>query len=384
MISSATHDHFSHIAGLGKLSGMPTLDADAENGEASIRAASAVPRSNQRCGLIYGKSPAMREVYRLIEKVAPTEATVFVVGESGCGKELVAHTIHHMSERASGPFVAVNCGAIPGTLIEAELFGYEKGAFTGATRTHKGFFERAAGGTLFLDEIAEMAPEMQVRLLRVLDAGSFTRVGGDAEIASNVRVVAATNRAPAEAVSDSHLREDLLYRLAVFPIELPPLRERGDDIELLARRFLDELNLASDTDKGLTTKALEKIRSHPWPGNVRELKNCMHRAYILADDEVDTEHLVTLPRQESGERNGVECLRFAIGTSLEKMERETIFATLDHCSGNKRRTADVLGVSLKTLYNRLTEYGANTPSNDAERTPLPGIQSVAGPARPTY
>jgi two-component system response regulator HydG len=385
MISSATHDHLSHIAGLGKLSGMHSLDADADQcGETSIRPAHAVPRSNQRCGLIYGKSPAMREVYRLIEKVAPTEATVFVVGESGCGKELVAHTIHHMSERASGPFVAVNCGAIPGTLIEAELFGYEKGAFTGATRTHKGFFERAAGGTLFLDEIAEMAPEMQVRLLRVLDAGSFTRVGGDGEIASNVRVVAATNRAPAAAVNDSHLREDLLYRLAVFPIELPPLRERGDDIELLARRFLDELNQASDTDKGLTARALEKIRSHPWPGNVRELKNCMHRAYILADDEVDMEHLVTLPRQEpTGERGGVDCLRFAIGTSLEKMERETIFATLDHCSGNKRRTADVLGVSLKTLYNRLTEYGANTPSAESERGVLPDMRDrAASPARP--
>ena len=310
-----------------------------------------------RFGPIYGASPAMCEVYRMIEKVAPTDATVLVVGESGCGKELVAHTIHRMSARADGPFVAVNCGAIPANLIEAELFGYEKGAFTGAVRSHRGFFERAARGTLFLDEIAEMAPEMQVRLLRVLDAGSFTRVGGDGEIRSNVRVIAATNRDPATAVGDNHLREDLLYRLAVFPIKLPPLRERGDDITILARHLLNELNAAAGVTKVLTESALEKLRRHPWPGNVRELKNCIQRAFILADLAVGEEHLVTLPRQEvpafSGDR-----LQFAIGTSLTDMERQTIFATLDHCSGNKRRTAEILGVSLKTLYNRLTEYSA--------------------------
>ncbi len=310
-----------------------------------------------RFGPIYGASPPMCDVYRMIEKVAPTEATVLLVGESGCGKELVAHTIHRMSGRSDGPFVAVNCGAIPANLIEAELFGFEKGAFTGAVRSHRGFFERAERGTLFLDEIAEMAPEMQVRLLRVLDAGSFTRVGGDIEIRSNVRVLAATNRDPATAVGDNHLREDLLYRLAVFPIKLPPLRDRGDDIPILARHLLDELNATAGTSKVLTGAALEKLRRHTWPGNVRELKNCIQRAFILADLAVGEEHLVTLPRQElpafSGDR-----LQFAIGTSLTDMERKTIFATLDHCSGNKRRTAEILGVSLKTLYNRLTEYGA--------------------------
>ena len=324
------------------------------------------PAASDRFGLIYGASPAMREVYRMIGKVAPTEATVFVVGESGCGKELAAHTIHKMSSRSQGPFVAVNCGAIPGNLIEAELFGYEKGAFTGAIRSHKGFFERASGGTLFLDEIAEMAPEMQVRLLRVLDAGSFTRVGGDCEIPSNVRVIAATNRDPAAAVGDNHLREDLMYRLAVFPITLPPLRDRGEDIELLAKHFLDQLNEEAATAKELTEEALEKIRRHAWPGNVRELKNCLQRAFILADLLVDIEHLVTLPREDNSARSG-DCLRFAIGTSLTEMERETIFATLDHCRGNKRRTAEILGVSLKTLYNRLTEYAASGHNAAMER-----------------
>jgi DNA-binding NtrC family response regulator len=307
-------------------------------------------------GLLFGASPSMREVYRMIEKVAPTEATVFVIGESGSGKELVAHTIHRASARAAGPFVAVNCGAIPATLIEAELFGYEKGAFTGALRSHKGFFERAAGGTLFLDEIAEMAPDMQVRLLRVLDAGRFMRVGGDVEIPCDVRVVAATNRPPSVAVNDNHLREDLLYRLAVFPIELPPLRERSGDVALLTRHFVEELNCKEDKQATLTAAALEKIVAHGWPGNVRELKNCLHRAYILADDRIDVQHLVTLPRQEVARE--AHCLRFAIGTSLDEMERETIYATLDHCNGNKRRTAEMLGVSLKTLYNRLTEYAA--------------------------
>ena len=331
------------------------------------------PQRPDGFGLLFGISPRMLEVYRMIGKVAPTDATVFVVGESGSGKELVAHTIHHFSSRAGGPFVAVNCGAIPANLIEAELFGYEKGAFTGALRAHKGFFERAAGGTLFLDEIAEMAPDMQVRLLRVLDAGCFTRVGGDVEIPCDVRVVAATNRSPAVAVDDNHLREDLMYRLAVFPIELPPLRERGDDIALLARHFVEELNDKAGAAFGLTPAALDKIRAHAWPGNVRELKNCLHRAYILAEDHIDVEHLVTLPRQNGAARAaGGNCLSFAIGTSLEDMERESIFATLDHCGGNKRRTAEMLGVSLKTLYNRLTEYAAEARQSAA---PAPDVSA---------
>ncbi|MGH8676374.1 MAG: sigma-54 interaction domain-containing protein [Burkholderiales bacterium] len=319
-----------------------------------------VPRSS-RFGLMYGASPQMRAVYHVIEKVAPTDVTVLIVGESGSGKELVAHTIHQMSARSGNPFVAVNCGAIPATLIEAELFGYEKGAFTGAMRSHRGFFERAAGGTLFLDEITEMAPEMQVRLLRVLDSGGFCRVGGDCEITSKVRVIAATNRDPVSAVEDNHLREDLMYRLAVFPIHLPPLRERGDDISLLARHLLEELNQEAGTAKRLTEAALRSICSHGWPGNVRELKNCIQRAFILADSEIEVDPVAALPRPAA--RAAADCLQFAIGTSLSDMERKTILATLDQCSGDKRRTAEMLGVSLKTLYNRLTAYGA--PAHEA-------------------
>jgi len=310
---------------------------------------------------MYGASPKMRDVYHMIEKVAPTEATVLIVGESGSGKELAAHTIHRMSARASGPFVAVNCGAIPATLIEAELFGYEKGAFTGATRSHRGFFERAEGGTLFLDEITEMAPEMQVRLLRVLDSGRFCRVGGDCEIQSKVRVIAATNRNPVTAVEENHLREDLMYRLAVFPIHLPPLRARGDDVALLARHLLEEMNEEAGTAKRLTEQSLRDIEGYSWPGNVRELKNCIQRAFILAEAEVNVELPLLLARQANPVAASSDCLQFEIGTSLSDMERTTILATLNQCSGDKRRTAEVLGVSLKTLYNRLSEYG-RTPA----------------------
>ncbi len=202
-----------------------------------------------RFGPLYGSSDAMQEVYQKIDKVAPTDATVLVTGESGGGKELVARTIHERSRRARGPFVAINCGAIPSNLIEAELFGHEKGAFTGATRSRGGCFERAEGGTLLLDEITEMSLDMQVRLLRVLETGRYMRVGGDAELRSDVRIVAATNRDPHQAVRDGRLREDLLYRLAVFPMALPPLRERDGDAELLAEHFLQRLNAEAGTDK---------------------------------------------------------------------------------------------------------------------------------------
>jgi len=306
-------------------------------------------------GVLYGSSKGMMRVYELIERVAQTEATVLIVGESGSGKELVANAIHRSSARAKQPFVAVNCGAIPATLIEAELFGYEKGAFTGAAKTHRGYLERACGGTLLLDEITEMPPDMQVRLLRVLETGRFCRVGGDQEIEASARIIAATNRDPAAAVGEGRLREDLMYRLAVFPIELPPLRARGDDVELLAREFLSELNRQAGTSKTFSSASLSLLRSHSWPGNVRELKNCVQRAFIMADEQVELKELAAAP--QPSEHN---CLRFAIGTSLAAMERKTIFATLEHYSGNKRRAAEVLGVSLKTLYNRLTEYAPQT------------------------
>ena len=318
---------------------------------AAARAASAPALG--RFGRLYGSSTVMHEVYRMIEKVAPTEATVFITGESGCGKELVARTIHERSPRAHGAFVAINCGAIPQNLIEAELFGHERGAFTGANRQHRGCFERAEGGTLFLDEITEMAPEMQVRLLRVLETGRFMRVGGDGEIRTNVRVLTATNRDALDAVRDGRLREDLMYRLAVFPIVLPPLREREGDTELLAEHFLQSLNVEGSASKRFSRAALTTIRAYHWPGNVRELKNAVHRAFIMAEDVVELDLAgLACPAVEG------ECLRVPVGTSLAEMERQAIFATLDHCRGNKRRAAEMLGVSLKTLYNRLTAYQA--------------------------
>jgi len=334
---------------------------DPTEGAAQRQGLRLVPTA-KRYGALHGTSAPMCEVYQMIDKVAPTDLTVLLVGESGSGKELVAQTIHRMSDRAGQPFIAVNCGAIAPTLIEAELFGHEKGSFTGAMRSHRGFFERAAGGTLFLDEITEMSPEMQVRLLRVLDCGTFTRVGGDVEMASSVRIVAATNRSPVRAVEEGKLREDLMYRLAVFPIHLPPLRARGEDIELLAHLFLGELNERAGTEKRFSEAALASLRAHSWPGNVRELKSCIQRAFVLADEviEVDPGSALPLAHAQPGgheERPG-KCLRFPVGTPLDEMERDTILATLEECSGDKRRAAAMLGVSLKTLYNRLHQYAA--------------------------
>jgi DNA-binding NtrC family response regulator len=307
-------------------------------------------------GQLYGGSAAMRSVYAMIEKVAPTPATVFVVGESGSGKELVARTIHDRSERRRGPFIAINCGAIPANLIEAELFGHEKGAFTGASRQHRGCFERAAGGTLFLDEITEMAPEMQVRLLRVLETGRFVRVGGDGELNADVRIIAATNRDPQVAVREGRLREDLMYRLAVFPIHLPALAEREGDAELIAELFLSQLNERAGASKRFSRAALSAIRDYGWPGNVRELKNAVQRAFIMAEDLVE----MNLGQLAGPEVTGA-CLKFPVGTSLAEMEKQAIYATLDHCKGNKRRCAEILGVSLKTLYNRLAAYQNSEP-----------------------
>jgi len=333
----------------------------ASDGEGRPRAAA--PTATQAPGAdsfgpLRGASAPMRAIYDLIERVAATEATVFIVGESGSGKELVAQTVHERSARARGPFVAVNCGAIPANLIEAELFGHEKGAFTGAVKSHRGCFERAAGGTLFLDEITEMPPDMQVRLLRVLETGGFTRVGGDQELRADARIVAATNRDPLQAVGEGRLREDLMYRLAVFPIDVPPLRARGDDIELLARHFLDELNAEAGTAKVFAAQAGAAMRTHAWPGNVRELRNAVHRAFILHDAVVEFAPAAS-GAAPAWTADGSDGLHFALGTSLADMERRTIFATLAHCGGNKRRCAEILGVSLKTLYNRLAEYQAS-------------------------
>src|ERR1700728_1532269 len=233
-----------------------------------------------------GRSNVIQAVRELVEKVAPTDATVLITGESGSGKELVAQAIHARSLRGAGPFLGINCGALPPTLIESELFGFERGSFTGASRTHAGLVERASGGTLFLDEVTEMSADMQTRLLRFLETRCFFRVGGTQEIRTDVRVVAATNRSPVQAVRDGSLREDLLYRLPGVPITLAPLREGGGDVVLLAENFLGGINARNDSAKVFSGSAKRTLREYRWPGNVRELKNAVERAYILCEHEL--------------------------------------------------------------------------------------------------
>jgi DNA-binding NtrC family response regulator len=309
-----------------------------------------------RFGALVGRSEAMQNVYTLIQRVAPADAAVLVTGESGTGKELVAQSIHRLSNRRASPFLAVNCGAVSPTLIESELFGHEKGSFTGADRRRLGFFERADGGTLFLDEITEMPLDLQVKLLRVLEAKAVTRVGATEAIPIDVRIVAASNRDPFEAVKKGTLREDLLYRLNVFPIELPPLRKRGGDVALLAQHFLDQLNAKQGTAKRFTPRALARMQDAPWPGNVRELKNVVERAVILANESIDLDALPTV--KATGPSGEVEdnTLRVTIGSTLADVERRLILSTLEAFDGHKGRTAEALGISLKTLYNRLNIY----------------------------
>lgn len=305
-------------------------------------------------GTLYGSSPAMRALYEILQKIAPTEVTVFIMGESGTGKELVASTIHQNSARAAQPFIAVNCSAIPANLIEAELFGCEKGNFSGAARQHEGCFERAGGGTLFLDEITEMPLALQATLLRALESRRFRRVGGGEEIELHARIIAATSCSPVVAVSTKKIRADLLYRLSVFPISVPALRDRGDDVLELAELFLKQLN-RTGLNKVLPDNAEELLKSQTWPGNVRELKNLMQRAYILADHTLEFIGLLNPASVHTQQRTG-KVVSIGIGTRLDEAEREIIYATLDHCGWNKRVAATVLGISLKTLYNRLAEY----------------------------
>jgi DNA-binding NtrC family response regulator len=290
--------------------------------------------------------------------VAGTAVTVFCTGESGTGKELVAKTVHDLSRRRKRPFLAINCGAISPNLIESELFGHEKGSFTGADRQHQGFFERAHGGTLFLDEVTEMPPELQVKLLRVLETGSFQRVGSTQSQEADVRVIAASNRPPETAVAAGKLREDLLYRLNVFPIALPPIRDRGGDVVMLAEYFLHLLNQENGTERKFSETAKQRLQAHPWPGNARELKNELQRAYILSDDTVDFDHLTVGPGANA--RSAPSSLSsIRAGISLADAERQLIMSTLQHCNGDKRKAAEILGISLKTLYNRLHLYNAS-------------------------
>jgi DNA-binding NtrC family response regulator len=314
-------------------------------------------RTLGRFGLLMGGSPPMQTLYDQLNRVAPTSATVLLIGQSGTGKELAAQTLHQLSRRKRAPFLAVNCGAISPQLIESELFGHEKGSFTGADRQHKGFFERANGGTLFLDEITEMSKDLQVKLLRVLETGTFLRVGLPQPIVTDVRVIAATNQQPEKAVAEGKLRDDLYHRLNVFPIQMPSLRERGPDIELLAQYFLDTFNKEEGTHKRFSQDALNRLYDHPWPGNVRELKNCVHRAFIMADDVIGTLRPDEAPGTVVEEDSATLTVR--VGTPLDDIERRVTMATLAQCGNVKRRAAEILGISVKTLYNRLEAYAAS-------------------------
>jgi DNA-binding NtrC family response regulator len=304
-----------------------------------------------RFGHLLGSSPPMQKLYDQLGRVAPTSATVLLIGESGTGKELAASTVHEMSRRKRAPFLPLNCGAVSPQLIESELFGHEKGSFTGADRQHKGYFERANGGTLFLDEITEMPQELQVKLLRVLETGAFMRVGTTTPISTDLRLICATNRVPEQAVADGKLREDLYHRLNVFPIAMPPLRERGTDIELLAQHFLDQLNKQESASKSFAPATIAALYAHTWPGNVRELKNYCQRAFILADEVIDA----NLAPAAVAAPESAPLLSVRVGTTLDEASRRLIEATLAEC-GSKRKAADMLGISLKTLYNRLAVY----------------------------
>jgi len=304
-----------------------------------------------RFGHLLGSSAPMQKLYDQLGRVSPTSATVLLVGESGTGKELAAQTIHDLSRRKKAPFLPLNCGAVSPQLIESELFGHEKGSFTGADRQHKGYFERANGGTLLLDEITEMPQELQVKLLRVLETGQFMRVGTTTPISADVRLIGATNRSPEQAILDGKLREDLFHRLNVFPVAMPPLRERGTDIELLAQHFLDQLNRREGTSKSFAPATIAALYAHGWPGNVRELKNYAQRAYILADEIIDE----NLAPASVAAPESAPILTVRVGSSLDDVSRRLIEATLAEC-GSKRKAADMLGISLKTLYNRLAVY----------------------------
>jgi two-component system, NtrC family, response regulator AtoC len=316
-----------------------------------------------RFGNMLGVAPVMQTLYDHISRVAPTEASVLLLGESGTGKELVANTIHELSLRQKQPFLPVNCGAISPHLIESEIFGHERGSFTGADRQHKGYFERANGGTLFLDEITEMPIELQVKLLRVLESCTFMRIGGHQELETDVRIIAATNRNPEDAIREGKLRLDLYHRLNVFPLKIPALRERGTDVELLAQHFLSESNAAHHSAKVLSPEALKILNTYHWPGNVRELKNYMQRAFILSDEVIDACALTPVFGSQESEKT---TLSIPVGTSLAEVDRQLIFATLESCGGVKKRAADILGISLKTLYNRLEEYGEHAEENEKE------------------
>jgi transcriptional regulator with PAS, ATPase and Fis domain len=313
-------------------------------------------REHGTFGTMIGNSPEMRKIYSVVEQASPTGASVLITGESGTGKELVAQTIHQLSPRASHPFVAINCAAIPETLLESEIFGHEKGAFTGAADRRQGCFELADHGTLFLDEIGEMTPATQVKLLRVLQERTFRRLGGRTEQSVDVRVIAATNVEPLQAVQQGKLREDLFYRLNVFSFRLPPLRERKEDLPLLIQAFITEFNQRNQKNiAGVDHQAMRLLDHYMWPGNVRELRNVIERATILSPGPfIESKHLPPVLNDERPAQHQPQ-VALAPGTTVEEAERRLILMTLEHTRDNKTRAAEILGISLKTLHNKLNK-----------------------------
>ncbi|OHY73118.1 sigma-54 dependent transcriptional regulator [Marinobacter sp. AC-23] len=347
-------DFFEYPGHLNRLAAALELykqEMSCESGSASTRT---VHQSGR--GLLIGESPPMEHLYKTLRKVAPADISVFLSGESGTGKDLVARTIHALSQRNHCPYVAVNCGAIAADLAESELFGHAKGAFTGASGAHNGLFAQAEGGTLFLDELTEMRLELQVKLLRVLESRSFQPVGAEKMQSCDVRVIASSNRDLKEAIQEGQLRQDLYYRTAQFSLEIPSLRERGEDVVDLAQAFLCEQCEVTGIKKEFSDEVLDVFRIYRWPGNVRELRNVVIRAFLLAGSEISVDDL---PHNFMAEQpTASDDLRLTAGQTLDDVERNIILATLLHHNGNKTVAAKELGISLKTLYNRLKEYKA--------------------------
>src|SRR6202790_1762332 len=324
-------------------------------------------RQAGRIGELIGSAKVMQDVMRIVEQVAPSSASVLITGETGSGKEILARTIHQLSPRADRPFVAINCSAIPKTLMESEIFGHEKGAFTGAAERRIGCFELADGGTLLLDEIGEMPAPTQAKLLRVLEDHKVRRLGSKSETPVDVRVLAATNKDPEQAVSRGQLRQDLYFRLNVFHINLPPLREHKDDISLLVEHILRDVNAKHNKHvRGIGAEVMDIFMSHTWPGNIRELRNVLERAAIMSEKDLITR--ASLPgefgKSTSKPPSDLSTVKFPIGTTVDAMERELIIQTLSATSNNKTRAADLLGISLKTLHNKLKEYGGDRAESE--------------------
>ncbi|MGD0544116.1 MAG: sigma-54 dependent transcriptional regulator [Candidatus Acidiferrales bacterium] len=318
-------------------------------------------RTAGKLGVLVGTSPAMQDVMRQVEMAAPSTASVLITGETGSGKEMVARSIHMLSPRAERPFVAINCSAIPESLMESEIFGHEKGAFTGAAERRIGCFELADGGTLLLDEIGEMPAQTQAKLLRVLEDRKVRRLGSKVETPVDVRVLAATNKNPEEAVADGHLRQDLYFRLNVFHIHLPPMREHKEDLPQLVDHLLADISAKHHKKVfGVGSDVMDLFKSYPWPGNVRELRNVLERAAIASDrGTVSRQHLASdFGRTPATTNSGLGALRFPVGTTVDAAERELILQTLNATNQNKTRAAELLGISLKTLHNKLKEYEA--------------------------